>query len=72
VGRATVQVMTGTNDPVGPAPDSADHDGEAQFGPHAQTDSILAVTDQGRRFHGNGMTPVDDHADWRITMEAPL
>src|SRR6185312_12932847 len=26
--------MTGTNDPVGPAPDSADHDGEAQFGPH--------------------------------------
>jgi hypothetical protein len=45
---------------------------EAQFGPRAQTDSILAVTDRGRRFHGNGMTPAEDHADWRITMEAPL
>ena len=45
---------------------------EASFADGAQTDSILAVTDRGRRFHGNGMAPAGDHADWRITMEAPL
>ena len=45
---------------------------EALFGTGAQTDSILAVTDRGRRFHGHGMTPADDHADWRTTLEAPL
>jgi len=45
---------------------------EALFAPGAQTDSILAVTDRGRRFRGQGMTPADDHADWRITLEAPL
>jgi len=45
---------------------------EASFGPGAQTDSILAVTDRGRRLRGHGMTPAGDHADYALTLEAPL
>jgi len=45
---------------------------EASFGPGAQTDSILAVTDRGRRLRGQGMTPAGDHADYALTLEAPL
>jgi hypothetical protein len=45
---------------------------EARFASGAQTDSILAVTDHGRRFRGHGMTPAGDHADYLISLEAPL
>jgi hypothetical protein len=45
---------------------------EASFRPGAQSDSILAVTDNGRRLHGHGMATVDDHADWTLDLEAPL
>jgi hypothetical protein len=45
---------------------------EASFGPGEQTDSILAVTDRGRRLRGHGMTPAGDHSDYALTLEAPL
>jgi hypothetical protein len=45
---------------------------EATFTPGEQTDSILAVTDRGRRLRGHGMTPAGDHADYALTLEAPL
>ena len=45
---------------------------EASFAPGAQSDSILAVTDRGRRFRGHGMTAAGDHSDYALTLEAPL
>ena len=45
---------------------------EASFTRGAQTDSVLAVTDRGRRYRGRGVTPAGDHSDWMFTMEAPL
>lgn len=70
LGHFTSQPLNPASGPLGPGLVAVRV--AVSFAPGSQPEAVLAAAGRGLRYHGNGMIPARDHADYSITMEAPL
>lgn len=70
LGHFTSQPLNSSSGPPGPGLVAVRV--AVSFAPGVQPDAVQAAAGRGLRYHGNGMIPSPDHADYSISMEAPL